>query len=320
MLSAACFALKNELKLREKVATMKHLRTITPLIVLLIITGLLAGCGGKKDKIVIGSKNFTENMILGEIFTQLIRDKTDLEVEYKENLGGTMVCFEALKKGELDLYPEYTGTGLTAHLKMDVITDADRVYEIVKEEFDQRYKITWLEPLGLNNTYAVAVSGDFAERNKLSKASELAPLSKNLRFGADHEFFNRQDGYPGMIKTYGLKFKGEPVKMDIALKYKAIFEGKIDVTDAFTTDGQLIRYKLKVLEDDKHFFPPYYAAPIVKNETLEKHPEIETVLNELAGKISDAEMQQMNYQAEAEDKAIEDIAREFLVEQGLISG
>jgi osmoprotectant transport system substrate-binding protein len=269
MLSAACFALKNELKLREKVATMKHLRTITPLIVLLIITGLLAGCGGKKDKIVIGSKNFTENMILGEIFTQLIRDKTDLEVEYKENLGGTMVCFEALKKGELDLYPEYTGTGLTAHLKMDVITDADRVYEIVKEEFDQRYKITWLEPLGLNNTYAVAVSGDFAERNKLSKASKLAPLSKNLRFGADHEFFNRQDGYPGMIKTYGLKFKGEPVKMDIALKYKA---------------------------------------------------EIETVLNELAGKISDAEMQQMNYQAEAEDKAIEDIAREFLVEQGLISG
>ena len=298
---------------------MKHLRTITPLIVLLIITGLLAGCGGKKDKIVIGSKNFTENMILGEIFTQLIREKTDLEVEYKENLGGTMVCFEALKKGELDIYPEYTGTGLTAHLKMDVISDADRVYEIVKEEFDQRFKITWLEPLGINNTYAVAVTADFARKHHLTKVSQLASLAPKLRFGTDHEFLNRQDGYDGLVNVYGLKFKGTPVKMDIALKYQAIFEGKMDVTDAFATDGQLIRYKLQILEDDKHFFPPYYAAPIVKNKTLEKHPEIETVLNELAGKIRDAQMQQMNYQAEAEDKSIKDIAREFLVEQGLIS-
>jgi osmoprotectant transport system substrate-binding protein len=298
---------------------MKHLRTITPLIVLLIITGLLAGCGGKKDKIVIGSKNFTENMILGEIFTQLIREKTDLEVEYKENLGGTMVCFEALKKGELDIYPEYTGTGLTAHLKMDVISDADRVYEIVKEEFDQRFKITWLEPLGINNTYAVAVTADFARKHHLTKVSQLASLAPKLRFGTDHEFLNRQDGYDGLVNVYGLKFKGTPVKMDIALKYQAIFEGKMDVTDAFATDGQLIRYKLQILEDDKHFFPPYYAAPLVKNETLEKHPEIETVLNELAGKIRDAQMQQMNYQAEAEDKSIKDIAREFLVEQGLIS-
>lgn len=298
---------------------MKYLRTITPLIVLLIITGLLAGCGGKKDKIVIGSKNFTENMILGEIFTQLIREKTDLEVEYKENLGGTMVCFEALKKGELDIYPEYTGTGLTAHLKMDVISDADRVYEIVKEEFDQRFKITWLEPLGINNTYAVAVTADFARKHHLTKVSQLASLAPKLRFGTDHEFLNRQDGYDGLVNVYGLKFKGTPVKMDIALKYQAIFEGKMDVTDAFATDGQLIRYKLQILEDDKHFFPPYYAAPLVKNETLEKHPEIETILNELAGKISDAQMQQMNYQAEAEDKSIKDIAREFLVEQGLIS-
>jgi osmoprotectant transport system substrate-binding protein len=298
---------------------MKRLRTITPLIILLIITGLLAGCGGKKDKIVIGSKNFTENMILGEIFAQLIRDKTDLEVEYKENLGGTMVCFEALKKGELDIYPEYTGTGLTAHLKMDVISDADRVYEIVKEEFDKRFKITWLEPLGINNTYAVAVTEDFARKHHLTKVSQLASLAPKLRFGTDHEFLNRQDGYDGLVNVYGLKFKGTPFKMDIALKYQAIFEGKMDVTDAFATDGQLIRYKLQILQDDKHFFPPYYAAPLVKNETLEKHPEIETVLNELAGKISDAQMQQMNYQAEAEDKSIKDIAREFLVEQGLIS-
>jgi osmoprotectant transport system substrate-binding protein len=297
---------------------MKLFKTMLMAMALLIFSMTLAGCGTKQDKIVIGSKNFTENMILGEIFTQLIREKTDLEVEYKENLGGTMVCFEALKKGELDLYPEYTGTGLTAHLKMDVISDADKVYEIVKKEFDQRYKITWLEPFGINNTYAVAVSEEFAAKHRLTKVSDLVPFASKLRFGTDHEFFDRQDGYEGMVKIYGLKFKGEPMKMDIALKYQAIAEGKMDVTDAFATDGQLIRYKLKILEDDRNFFPPYYAAPIVKNETLEKHPELESVLNELAGQISDAEMQQMNYQAESEAKAITDIARDFLVTKGLI--
>jgi osmoprotectant transport system substrate-binding protein len=297
---------------------MKLFKTMLMAMALLIFSMTLAGCGTKQDKIVIGSKNFTENMILGEIFTQLIREKTDLEVEYKENLGGTMVCFEALKKADLDLYPEYTGTGLTAHLKMDVISDADKVYEIVKKEFDQRYNITWLEPLGINNTYAVAVTEDFAAKNQLTKVSDLMPFASKLRFGTDHEFFDRQDGYEGMVKTYGLKFKGEPMKMDIALKYQAIAEGKMDVTDAFATDGQLIRYKLRILEDDRNFFPPYYAAPIVKNETLEKHPELESVLNELAGQISDAEMQQMNYQAESEAKAITDIARDFLVTKGLI--
>jgi osmoprotectant transport system substrate-binding protein len=297
---------------------MKLFKTMLMAMALLIFSMTLAGCGTKQDKIVIGSKNFTENMILGEIFTQLIREKTDLEVEYKENLGGTMVCFEALKKADLDLYPEYTGTGLTAHLKMDVISDADKVYEIVKKEFDQRYNITWLEPLGINNTYAVAVAEDFAAKNQLTKVSDLMPFASKLRFGTDHEFFDRQDGYEGMVKTYGLKFKGEPMKMDIALKYQAIAEGKMDVTDAFATDGQLIRYKLRILEDDRNFFPPYYAAPIVKNETLEKHPELESVLNELAGQISDAEMQQMNYQAESEAKAITDIARDFLVTKGLI--
>jgi osmoprotectant transport system substrate-binding protein len=319
MLSGECFVLKNE-KIRERVTLMRFIRTIILLVSgLLILTGVLTGCGAKKDKIVIGSKNFTESMILGEIFTQLIREKTDLEVEYKENLGGTMVCFEALKKGELDLYPEYTGTGLTAHLKMDVINDAAKVYEIVKQEFRKRYKITWLKPLGINNTYAVVVTKDFANQNQLTKVSQLARLAPKLRFGTDHEFLNRQDGYDGLVKAYGLKFKGEPVKMDIALKHQAIFEGKMDVTDAFNTDGQLIRYQLKILQDDKHFFPPYYGAPIVKNETLAKHPELKTVLNELAGKISDAQMQKMNYQAEVKNKAIKDIAKAFLTAQGLIT-
>ena len=287
-------------------------------LLLLVSAGILAGCGQSSDKITIGSKNFTENMVLGEIFTQLIQAKTDLKVSYKENLGGTMVCFEALKKGDLDIYPEYTGTGLTAHLKMDVINDPDRVYAIVKKEFAERFKIHWLNPLGLNNTYAVAVKESFADKNNITKVSQLAPLSSNLKFGAEHEFFDRQDGFDGMIRAYGLRFKGEPLKMDVALKYQAISEGKIDVTDAFSTDGQLIRYQLKVLEDDENFFPPYYAAPIIREQTLKKHPELKEVLNLLADKIDDAQMQQMNYQVECEKKAIKDVARDFLVQKGLV--
>ncbi len=297
---------------------MKRQKILAVGIGLLLMAGLSAGCGQSQDKVVIGSKNFTENVILGEIFAQLIRAKTDLKVEYKENLGGTMVCFEALKKGELDIYPEYTGTGLTAHLKMDVINDAAKVYDIVKREFDKRFDIQWLKPLGFNNTYAVAIKEDLGQQYDLHKVSQLAPLAKQLTFGAEHEFFDRQDGYDGMVRTYGLKFKGEPVKMDTSLKYQAIAEGKMDVTDAFSTDGQLIKYKLRVLEDDRHFFPPYYAAPIVRNKTLQKHPELKKVLNELAGKISDDQMQKMNYQAESEKKPIKDIAKAFLKAKGLI--
>lgn len=288
--------------------------------VLALSTALLAGCtGAGGDKIVIGSKNFTENMILGHIFAEYIKANTDLKVEYKENLGGTMVCFEALKKGDLDIYPEYTGTGLTAHLKMDVINDPDEVYSIVKREFDSQFGITWLNELGLNNTYAVAIKEDYAAQNNIQSVSDLAAFSDQLTFGAEHEFFDRMDGFEGMVETYGLTFKGEPVKMDVSLKYQAMAEDRIQVTDAFTTDGQLITYKLKVLEDDKGFFPPYYAAPIVKNETLKAHPELEELLNKLSGKITDEAMQQMNYQAETEKKPMKDIAVEFLKEQNLIN-
>jgi osmoprotectant transport system substrate-binding protein len=298
---------------------MRFIKKAAFVLSIMMLAGAFSGCGAASDnKIVIGSKNFTENMVLGSIFAQLIEAKTDLTVEYKENLGGTMVCFEALKKGQLDIYPEYTGTGLTAQLKGEVINDADEVYRIVREEFDRQFKIKWLRPLGFNNTYAVAVREDYAKENNIAKVSELVPHAGGLVFGAEHEFFDRQDGYDSMIKAYGLRFKGEPVKMDVAMKYQAISQGKMDVTDAFSTDGQLITFKLKVLEDDKNFFPPYYAAPIIKEETLESHPELEDILNLLGDKISDEEMQKMNYQVEAEKKSTRDTAREFLISKGLI--
>jgi osmoprotectant transport system substrate-binding protein len=298
---------------------MLHLKKkISMFIGLVLMIGLLAGCGGAGSKtIVIGSKDFTENIILGEIIAQMLEAKTDLKVERKLNMGGTFVNFEALKKGDIDIYADYTGTGLTAQLKMDVINDADKVYNIVQKEFNKRFKLKWLRPFGFNNTYAIAVREDFAQKNNITKVSDLVPLAPNLVFGAEHEFFNRQDGYDGMIKTYGLKFK-DVAKMQVALKYQAIAQGKMEVTDAFATDGQLITYKLKVLEDDKNFFPPYYAAPVVRIDTLEKHPEIEEVLNQLGGKINDEEMQKMNYQAEAENKPVEDVAKDFLKSKGLI--
>jgi len=286
---------------------------------LVIGIALLSGCSGGDDNIVvIGSKDFTENIILGEMMAQMLEEHTDLKVERKLNMGGTFVNFEALKKGDIDLYADYTGTGLTAQLKMDVINDPEEVYNIVQKEFNEQFKIKWLEPFGFNNTYAVAVKRDYADANNLEKTSDLVPLAPNLVFGAEHEFFNRQDGYDGMIQTYGLKFK-DVAKMQVALKYQAIGENKMDVTDAFTTDGQLITYNLKVLEDDKNFFPPYHAAPVVRMDTLEQAPEIEDVLNMLGGQINDEEMQRMNYEAEAEGKDIEKVVKDFLKNKGLIN-
>lgn len=297
---------------------MKLIRGFTLVFFIIFLIGMFAGCGGASDKIVVGSKNYTENMVLGSIFAQLIEARTDLKVEYKENLGGTMVCFEALKNGQLDIYPEYTGTALTALLNLDVINDADKVYGIVKDEFDKKFDIKWMAPLGLNNTYAVVVKEDFANENNINKVSDLVSFAKALVFGAEHEFFDRQDGYDGMVEAYGLEFKGTPVKMDIAMKYQAVSQGNIDVTDAFSTDGQLITFKLMVLEDDKNFFPPYYAAPIIRKEVLQKHPELENILLELENKISDDKMQEMNYKVESENVSIKDIAMEFLVSEGLI--
>ena len=275
-----------------------------------------SGCG--KDTIVIGSKDFGENIVLGEMFAQLIEKNTDMKVTRKLNMGGTFVCFEAIKKGDIDIYPEYTGTGLTAQLKMDVVGEPDEAYRIVSEEFDKQFDITWLNPLGFNNTYTLAVTQAVYEQYGIETYSDLVKISDNLVFGAEHEFFDRQDGYDGLVDFYGMKFKGEPKKMNTALKYQAIGNGDMDVTDAFATDGPIKQYNLKVLEDDKGFFPPYYAAPIIRNKTLEEHPELSGLLNQLSGLLDDEAMTELNYLVDVEGKSVEATARDFLTEQGLI--
>lgn len=285
---------------------------------LLVMTLALSGCGGDKKSVVIGSKDFSESIILGEMFAQLIENNTDIEVVRKLNMGGTFVCFEAIKNGDIDIYPEYTGTGLTAQLKMDVITDSEEAYRVVEEEFNKQFNIKWLSPLGLNNTYTLAVTQEVVEEYGVETFSDLAAVSEDLIFGAEHEFFNRQDGFEGLVDAYGMEFAGEPKKMQVALKYQAIGNGDMDVTDAFATDGQIIQYNLKILEDDKGFFPPYYVAPIVKNETLEQFPELEGVLDMLAGLVDDATMTELNYRVDVEGESVETVATDFLTNAGLV--
>ncbi len=301
-----------------KTQRMKKGRKLMATVLILVMSVMIfTGCGSG-DQVTIGSKDFTESILLGEIFAQLIEGNTDIKVVRKLNMGGSFVCFEALKKGDIDIYPEYTGTALSAMLEMDVIGDPDEAYRVVSEEFEEQFNIRWLDPLGLNNTYTIAVSNEVYEEYGIETYSDLATVSENLVFGGGYEFHNRQDGFEGLVDLYGMKFKGDPVKMEISLKYQAIGNGDIDVTDAFATDGPIMRYNLKVLEDDKGFFPPYFASPIIKNETLEKYPELEDLLNELGGRIDDPTMVELNYLVDVEGESIESVAKDFLTDQGLI--
>ncbi|MFA9381290.1 MAG: glycine betaine ABC transporter substrate-binding protein [Acetanaerobacterium sp.] len=298
---------------------MSIMKRFTGVLLALILTlsVTLTGCSSG-GTVTIGTKDFGENIVLGEIFAQLIEDHTDLTVNRKLNMGGTFVCFEAIKNGDIDIYPEYTGTGLTAQLKMDVITDPDEAYSVVSKEFDSQFGIKWLEPFGFNNTYTLAVTDEVYQQYGVETFSDLAEISEGLVFGAEHEFFDREDGYDGLIKRYNMAFKGDPMKMNVSLKYQAIGNGDMDVTDAFSTDGPIKQYNLKVLKDDLNFFPPYYAAPIIRNDTLEKHPELEDVLNMLAGQIDEAEMTDLNYKIDVEGQDIEAVAKEFLQAKGLV--
>jgi osmoprotectant transport system substrate-binding protein len=293
-------------------------RAVLLLAILIAAVIAFSGCTAGAGTVTIGSKDFGENIVLAEMYAQLIEAHTDLKVERKLNMGGTFVNFEALKKGDIDLYPDYTGTALTAQLKMDVITDPDEAYRVVKEEFDKQFNLKWLEPVGFNNTYALAVTQEVYGQYGVETYSDLAAVSENLVFGAEHEFFDRQDGFDGLVDAYGFTFKGEPLKMNVALKYQAIGNGDMDVTDAFSTDGPIKQYNLKVLEDDKNFFPPYYLAPVVRKDTLAKHPEIEAVLNKLAGRIDEATMTELNYRIDVESEDIAAVAKDFLTSQGLL--
>lgn len=287
--------------------------------VMLIVAGAFTVYSTTKsdEKIVIGSKNFSEQLILGNMLADLIEDKTDLKVERKLNLGGTQVAFSALNNGDIDMYVEYTGTGLVNILNQKPLNNPEKVYNIVQNEFNKKYEIKLLKPLGFNNTYALAVRQDTAKQYNLNTISDLAKVSSNLIMGPTLEFPNREDGLIGLRKVYHMKFK-DVQAVDGGLRYTALNNHKSDVIDAFSTDGLLEEFHLKVLEDDKNFFPPYYAVPILKQETLKEHPELEAVLNSLAGKLTDEKMRKLNYKVDSLKESPAKVAKEFLEEEGLL--
>jgi len=289
---------------------------ITVLMVAILIFAMF-GCKEEK-KVVIASKPMAESYIIAEMLGQLIEEYSDISVEYKMGIGGgTSNIQPAMESGEIDMYPEYTGTGWLFVLKEDLIADPTELYAAVVKEYQQKYNFKWLELYGFNDTYALSMNREVAEENGITTYSDLAALSENFILGAEYDFYEREDGYPGFVETYGFHFK-ETKDVDIGLKYKAIGAGEVDVINNFSTDGLLSEYDLTVLKDDKNFFPAYQAATVIRQETLDKYPELEDILNKLAGQISDKEMQQMNYYVEHDNKDAKDVAREFLQSKGLL--
>jgi osmoprotectant transport system substrate-binding protein len=297
------------------------LRKIGVGLLALAVSGV-AGCSAltstsASDKITVVGKDFSEQDILANLVGILIEKNTDLKVDIKPFLGGTDVCFNAVKNGSADMYVEYTGTGLVNIMGQEAVSDPQKVYDTVKTEFSHKYHLEWLEPIGFNNTYALAVSQETAQKYNLKTISDLKQHAGKLTFGTEQEFLERSDGLKGLQKTYKLTFK-ETKAMNPGLKYKALSEGAVDIIDAFSTDGQLVKHNLVLLDDDKRFFPPYYAAPLVRSETLQKHPELKEILGKLAGKIDDKQMAELNAQVDADKKKAKDVAEAWLKEQGLI--
>jgi glycine betaine/choline ABC-type transport system substrate-binding protein len=277
----------------------------------------IAGCSKTEKKIVLASKPMTEQYVITEILRQLIEKETDIKVELKPGIGGgTANIHPAIVSGEIDMYPEYTGTGWLLVLKEEPIYDPQKLYEAVKKAYDETYNIHWSGLYGFNDTYGVAVKKSLADRYGLKTYSDLAKVSGEVTFGANYDFYEREDGFPGLEKAYGFSFKNK-VELDIGLKYEAINSGQVDAINVFSTDGRLRQEGLVVLEDDKNFFPSYYAATLVRNETLDKYPELDEVLEKLNGKISNDEMIEMNYLVEIEKMDPGTVATDFLKKEGL---
>lgn len=281
---------------------------------------LLCSCSSSRsDRIVIGSKNFTESMILGELIAQQIEAHSQLRVERRFYLAGSYICHQSVLAGRIDIYPEYTGTALTAILKQNAGHDKAAVYQAVKREYEQRWQLTLGPGLGFNDTFAMEIRGDEARRLHLKTLSEAAAYAANWRAGFGYEFMERPDGFRGLAAAYGLRFATPPRIMDLGLLARALQDRQIDIAAGNTTDGLIPALDLFVLEDDRHYFPPYEAVPVMRQQTLQLHPEIGQALAGLAGKISDEEMQRLNYAVDGQRRDVKDVAREFLLSKGLVN-
>lgn len=289
-------------------------------LLLALALGMSGAALTAQGKVVVGSKNFTESAVLAELMAQMIEAHTELKVERRINLGGTMICWTALRAGDIDMYAEYTGTGWSIVLKEPgKITDPLRAFLHVRRRCREEFGVHWLEPFGLDNTYAIAMLESRAEELGIRRISDLLPHQAELRGGFSIEFGNRADGYPGLAEAYGLNL-GKVRVLEHGLAYQAIQAGSIDLMDAYSTDGKLLRYKLRVLEDDRGFFPPYNAAPVVREQALKAHPELESVLARLAFRLPDAAAQALNYVVETRAQSPAAVARAYLEIEGLVKG
>ncbi len=271
------------------------------------------------EPIKIATKPMTEQYILGEILKQLIEDKTEYEVEVTAGIGGgTSNIHPAMEKGEFDLYPEYTASGWVMVLGHEAgAVSEDEIFEELKKEYQDKFQMTWVGLYGFNNTYALAVRKDVADQYQLKTCSDLAEVSGNLVFGGNPDYIEREDGFKGVCNAYGMEFS-KVKDIDIGLKYKAMEKGDIDVTNGFTTDAQISRDDVVVLEDDKQYQVNYFCSTVVREDALKKYPKLEETLMLMDGILSDQEMAKMNYQVEVEGKDETQVAKAFLIEKGLI--
>jgi osmoprotectant transport system substrate-binding protein len=279
---------------------------------------LLASCyNGRHDTIVIGSKNFSEQALLAEIVAQHLEARLHRPVIRRFYLAGSYICQQALLSGRIDAYVEYTGTALTAILHDPIQSDPSTVFARVKSEYKQRFGLEVMPSLGFNNTFAIVVRGEDARRLHLKTIDDARPYTPQWRAGFGYEFMERPDGYAGLAKVYGLEFSSTPRILDLGLLYRALLDKQVDLVAGNSTDGLLAARDLVILDDDKHYFPPYEAVPIVRQDTLARFPEMRSAIEELGGKISDAEMRKMNYAVDGEHRDIAEVARDFLHSKAL---
>ena len=316
-IGAANWALDPRRKRRRHTSRNIVVRTSIICLPLLVFAIGAAGYVKTRPDVTVGSKNFTEQLILGHMMALVIEDQTDLTVDRRFCLGGTMICHGALINGEIDLYAEYTGTGLTAVLHDETSADPNEVYEFVSREYQHRYDARWLRPFGINNTYAIAVREKDAAQHGWKGISDLEAFAAKLRAGFTAEFSERPDGYPGLRQAYGFQF-GEVRDIDAGLMYEAIANGEVDVIAAFATDGRIAAYNLTLLVDDRRFFPPYYAAPVVRSQTLQTYPVLRKALSTLGETLDDATMRELNFKVDHEKRGPREVARKFLLSRGLL--
>jgi osmoprotectant transport system substrate-binding protein len=278
----------------------------------------LSGCGSKTPHIAIGSKFFTEQVVLAELLAQHIEARTGIHVERKTNLGGTLLVHQALLSGAIDMYVEYTGTALIAVLnEAPENNDPAATYRRVKQLYAERFHLIVTEPLGFENTFAMVIRDDDAQRFHLEKLSDLAPLAPKWRVGVGYEFLERPDGFPGLSKSYNLNFAGQPTVLDLGLLYRALVSKQVDIVAGNSTDGAIEALHLIPLKDDHHYFPPYDAVPIVREDTLAKFPPLRAALADLGGKLTAADIRHLNAQVDVDQRDPAAVVRAFRESLGL---